>query len=114
MIFINLEKAYDRVPREVLKWALMKKGLHKAYVNIIEDMYEVSNTRVKSLVAETEDFRVRVGMHQGSALSPNLFSLIIDEIIKSIQDEVSWCMLFVDDVVLVGESLKEVNYRLEE
>jgi len=40
MIFIDLEKAYDSVPIEVLKRALMKKGLPKAYVNIIEDKYE--------------------------------------------------------------------------
>jgi len=40
MIFIDLEKIYDRVPREVLKWTLMKKDLPKAYVNIIEAMYE--------------------------------------------------------------------------
>lgn len=72
--------------REVLKWASMKKGLPKAYVNIIEDMYEGAITRVKSLVGETEDFGV--GVHQGSALSPYLFSLVIDEITKSIQGEV--------------------------
>jgi len=114
MIFIDLEKAYERFPREVLKWILMKKGLPKAYVNIIGDMYEGENIGVKSLVGEIEDFRVGVGVHQGSALSPHLFSLVIDEIIKSIQGEVPWCMLFADDIVLVGESLEEVNYRLEE
>ena len=63
MVFIDLEKAYDRVPREILKWALMKKGLPKVYVNIIEDMYEGVSTRVRSLCGETEDFRVRVGVN---------------------------------------------------
>lgn len=53
-------------------------------------------------------------MHQGSALILNLFSLVINEITKSIQGEVPWCMLFMDDVVWVGDSLEEVNYRLEE
>ena len=61
MVFIDLEKAYDRVPREILKWTLMKKGLPKVYMNIIEDMYEGASTRVRSLCGETEDFRVRVG-----------------------------------------------------
>jgi len=48
---------------------------------------EGANTRIKSLVGETEDFRVGVGVHQGSAL----FSLVIDEITKSIQGySVGW------------------------
>lgn len=47
----------------------MKKGLPKAYVNIIEDTYKGAIKRVKSLVDKIEDFRVGVGVHQGSALS---------------------------------------------
>lgn len=54
-------------------------------MNIIEDLYEGVNTMVKRLVGETEEFRVAVGVHQGSAVSHCLFSLVIDEIItKSI------------------------------
>jgi len=50
MIFIDLEKAYDRVPKDIFKWELMETGLPKAYVNIIKDMYEGANTRVKRLL----------------------------------------------------------------
>ncbi|XP_015378430.1 PREDICTED: uncharacterized protein LOC107172649, partial [Diuraphis noxia] len=84
-------KAYDRVPREVLKWPFMKKGLPKVYVNINENMYEGVNTRVKTLLVKLRD-----------------------KITKTAKVEVPWCILCVDDVVLVGESLEEVNYRLEE
>jgi len=47
-------------------------------------MYEGANTRVKSLVGKTEDFRVGVGVgvHQGSALSPYLFSLVMTKLLK--------------------------------
>ena len=91
----------------------MKKGLPKVYVNIIEDMYVGVSTRVRSLCGETEDFRVRVGVHQGSALSPYLFSLVMDEITKDIQGEVPWCMLFADDIVIWGEDEEEVQQQVD-
>jgi len=57
-----------------------------------------------------------VSVHQGSVLSPYLFSVVMDEATKEIQGEVTWCMMFADDmcVVLIGENLEEVNNSLEE
>ncbi|GJN20677.1 hypothetical protein PR202_gb08080 [Eleusine coracana subsp. coracana] len=50
---------------------------------------------------------------QGSALSPYLFALVMDEVTREIQSDVPWCMLFADDVVLVDESRDGVNRKLE-
>lgn len=61
----------------------------------------------------TEDFRVGVHMHQGSALS-HLFSVVTDDITMEIQAEVLWCMMFADDIVLIRKIPEEVNNRLEE
>lgn len=58
----------------------MKKGLSKLYVNIIEDMYEDTRTRIRGMCGKAEDFTIRVEMHQGSALSTHLFSLVMDKI----------------------------------
>ena len=52
-------------------------------------------------------------MHQGSALSHFLFAIIMDEITKSIHEDIPWCMLFVDDIVLIDETKKGVNKKLE-
>lgn len=49
MIFVYLEKVYERVLREILKWALMMKVLPEIYVNVIEDMDEGVSQRVGSL-----------------------------------------------------------------
>jgi len=54
-----------------------------------------------------------IGFHQGSALNPFLFTIIIDELTKGIQDETSWYMLFADDIVLIDETRKGVNTKLE-
>ncbi|XP_076932153.1 uncharacterized protein LOC143597557 [Bidens hawaiensis] len=38
----------------------------------------------------------------------------MDELSKSIQEPVPWCMLFADDIVLVAETKQSLNERLEE
>ena len=50
MVFIDLEKAYDRVPRQEVWRCMREKGVPEKYVMIVQDMYEGVRTRVKSSV----------------------------------------------------------------
>ena len=108
-----MEKAYDKVPRDLIWWALEKKGVTKRYIETIQDMYSGAMTTVRTVVGETNSFPITVGLHQGSALSPYLFALVMDELTRHMQDDVPWCMLFADDIVLVAETKVEVNAKLE-
>ncbi|KAK3560210.1 hypothetical protein QTP86_000773 [Hemibagrus guttatus] len=76
----NLEKAYDRVPREELWYCMRKSGVAEKYVRVVQDMYERSRTVVRCAVGQTEEFKVEVGLHQGSALSPFLFAIVMDQL----------------------------------
>ncbi|KAL5189467.1 Enoyl-CoA hydratase 2, peroxisomal [Glycine soja] len=113
LIFIDLEKAYDRVPREILWKALEKKGVRVAYIRAIQDMYDRVSTSVRTQGGESDDFPITIGLHQGSTLSPYLFTLILDALTEQIQEIAPRCMLFADDIVLLGESREELNERLE-
>ncbi|GJN13331.1 hypothetical protein PR202_gb00023 [Eleusine coracana subsp. coracana] len=113
MVFIDLEKAYDKVPRNVMWWALEKHKVPTKYITLIKDMYRDARTCVRTCDGDTNDFSIKIGLHQGSVLSPYLFALVMDEVTREIQSDVPWCMLFADDVVLVDESRDGVNRKLE-
>ncbi|KAI5748378.1 hypothetical protein M8J77_024911 [Diaphorina citri] len=112
-LFIDLEKAYDRVPREEIWKCMRAKGTPEKYVRIVRDMYEDAVTKVRSSVGVTEEIPVQVGLHQGSALSPYLFDLIMDVLTEDVRKKAPWCMMFADDIVLCEESVEDMERELE-
>jgi len=113
IVFVDLEKAYDRVPRKLV-WEVMKcRGVNDRYIDAVQDMYTGVRTSVKTENGQSNSFEVRIGVHQGSTLSPYLFILVMDELLKGVIKEVPWCMLFADDMVIIGDTVEEVNEMLE-
>ena len=112
-VFVDLEKAYDRVPREELWYCMRKSGVAEKYVRVVQDMYESCKTVVRCAVGVTEDFKVEVGLHQGSALSPFLFALVMDRLTDEVRQEAPWTMMFADDIVICGENREQVEENLE-
>ncbi|KAK3556427.1 hypothetical protein QTP70_008339 [Hemibagrus guttatus] len=112
-VFVDLEKAYDRVPREELWYCMRKSGVAEKYVRVVQDMYERSRTVVRCAVGQTEEFKVEVGLHQGSALSPFLFAMVIDQLSEEVRQESPWTMMFADDIVICSESREKVEENLE-
>jgi hypothetical protein len=113
MVFIDLEKAYDKVPMNVMWWALQKYKVSTKDIDHIKDMYNNIVKSVQTSDRDTNDFPINIGLHQGSALSHYLFSLVMDEVTRDIQAIIPWCMLFANDVVLVDESRTRVDQKLE-
>ncbi|KAK3534886.1 hypothetical protein QTP70_000908, partial [Hemibagrus guttatus] len=112
-VFVDLEKAYDRVPREELWYCMRKSGVAEKYVRVVQDMYERSRTVVRCAVGQTEEFKVEVGLHQGSALSPFLFAIVMDQLSEEVRQESPWTMMFADDIMICSESREQVEENLE-
>ena len=112
-VFVDLEKAYDKVPREEVWYCMRKSGLAEKYVRIVQDMYDGSTTAVRCAVGVTEGIEVKVGLHQGSALSPCLFAMMMDRMTDEIREEAPWTMMFADDIVICSESKEQVEEKLE-
>src|SRR5207244_8784439 len=88
--FIDLEKAFDRVPREVVWRALRKRGVGEWLINVIKSMYEGATIAVKFKEGESAEFEVKVGVHQGSVLSPLLFIIVMDTLPEEFREGLPW------------------------
>ena len=113
VVFIDLEKAYDRVPRQEIWRCLREKLAPEKYIRLIQEMYRNVEATVRSSVGETESLEVKVGLHQGSALSPFLFNIVMEVMTENVRDEAPWSMMYADDVVLCAETKEELEQKLE-
>ncbi|KAK3552517.1 hypothetical protein QTP86_013243 [Hemibagrus guttatus] len=89
------------------------RGVAEKYVRVVQDMYEWSRTVVRCAVGQKEEFKVDLGLHQGSALSPFLFAIVMDQLSEEVRQESPWTMMFADDIVICSESREQVEENLE-
>ena len=76
--FVDLDKAFDRVPREMVMAMLRWMGVPEADVRIVEGMYEKTTATVVVGEGASEEFEVKIGLRQGIVLSPLLFIAVLD------------------------------------
>ena len=103
--FVDLEKAFDRVPRKVLWWAMRSVGVEEWAVRVVQGMYTNARSRVRVNGQLSEEFKVEVGVHQGSVLSPLLFILVLEALSRELRTGLPWELLYADDLVVIDGSL---------
>ena len=101
--FIELEKAFDRVPREVVWWAMCKLGVEEWLVRVVKSLYENARRGVRVNDTFSDEFEVKVGVHQGSVLSPLLFIMVLEALSLEFRLGCKWELLYADDLVLIAE-----------
>ena len=111
-IFVDLEKAFDRVPREAIVWALRRQKVPERLITLIMALYRNSRSKVRTLAGTSEEFEIGVGVHQGSALSPLLFVVVMQEATRAAREEDMWDLLYADDLVITAESEEEAVRKL--
>ena len=96
------------MPREVIRFALRQKGFPVYLINGVMSLYEGCKTAVSVDGELSSSFSVKVGVHQGSALSPLLFITVMDVLTEDVRDGSLMELLYAGDLVLCGESLNKV------
>jgi len=118
--FIDFEKAFDSLDREVL-WQLMRHyGIPEKFISIIQNTYNGMQCKVIHEGQLTESFSVTTGVRQGCLLSPFLFLLAVDWIMRQSTEGkhngIQWTLTsqlddldFADDIALLSHSHKQMQ-----
>jgi len=84
-LFIDFEKAYDSVRREVLYNILIEFGIHMKLIRLIKMCLTETRSRVRVGENLADMFPIRNGLKQGDALSTMLFKFALDYAIRRVQ-----------------------------
>ena len=81
-VFVGIQKAFDSVDRDVI-WKLMHRyGFPPKFINIIQQTYEDATCQVIHEGNLTEPFSVQTGVRQGCLLSPIIFLMVVDWVMR--------------------------------
>ena len=124
--FIDLEKAFDKVPWKELFYTLEGIGADYRDRRIIYNLYKDQSATIK-VTDKTETAIIRKGVRQGCPLSPTLFNIYVEQPIKEIREtllrnkigikvggEIISFLRFADDIALLANNEHDLKRALEE
>jgi len=107
-----LEKAFDRIPREVIRWTMCKLGVKEWLASTLISMYTGAKTVVRIVYGNSNCFEVKVSKHQGLALSPLLLVTVMKALSKEFRVNLPQKLLYADDWVVIAETEDDLINRL--
>ena len=118
--FIDYEKAFDSVDRETL-WKLMRHyGIPEKIISLVQNTYQGMSCKVLHAGQLSDSFEVKTGVRQGCLLSPFLFLLVLDWIMKTTttgrKNGIQWTLWkqlddldFADDLATLSHNLNQMQ-----
>lgn len=122
LAFLDLKKAYDRVPHGALMQTLRRFGVHGNAFAFIQRLYAVSSSRVRLPCGMSDEIKLQRGLRQGCPLSCLLYDMFADDSRYSLQGlgvdvpgvtERATKLDFADDQVLLAGSAAELQEALK-
>jgi len=91
-----------------------KLGVEEWLVLAVMSMYTGAKTVVRTVYGNSNAFEVKVDMHQGSALNPLLFVIVMEALSGEFRVALPWELLYADDLVVMTETEDDIIKRLNE
>ena len=93
--------------------SLNEQAVYRKHTNTRSYMYKDGKTQIRTPAGRSESFTVKVGVHQGSSLSPFIFTTVMHTTSDNVRKRAPENMMFVDDVVLRGKKRHDVEDQLD-
>lgn len=124
--FIDIEKAFDCVPRDWIWKCLSKRGINSKLKNAIASIYRRTRNYVRVGGMQSEEFLTKEGLRQGGVLSPTLFNIVLDDILKEIKKQTRKIQIgyknmriveiaesaFADDLLVYARNVNDLQVNL--
>ena len=121
--FIDYKKAFDSISHCNLWTKLLNLGIRGNLFNVIHSIYQNVKSCVKYNGTLSESFKLSIGLMQGEALSPILFSLYVNDLESAYTNSSCdsytleylnlFLLMYADDTVLFSESATELQLMLD-
>ena len=107
--FMDLEKVF--VLREVVRRPLGKLSVDEWLNRTVMVLYKEDCTVVRTDTGLSESFEVKVGLHQGSVLSPLLFAAVMDVVSSEARNGLPSELLYADDLEIMAPTMEQLGRR---
>jgi len=120
--FLDLKKAFDTVPRELLLRKLYNMGVRGKMFRVISDLYSRNKAKVLINGSYSREFEINSGVLQGSKLGPILFNIFINDLLNKLNSSEHGALIgtfrisvlgFTDDVVFISDKPKDMQSLLD-
>ena len=120
--FVDFKKAFDSINRDLLWRKLSLYGIRGLFLDTLKSMYQDFECSVEVYKEYTPWFNVNSGVKQGCLLSPTLFSLFVNDLLKDYEacelgvrcDDFSVPDLaYADDIVLLASDPKHLQKLID-